>query len=133
MVVLALCRERRFLSGLAQTECARLNMHFERNPPAPSEPAWRSGWRALVNLLSEPDPKGLAWGEGLRAAVGITLPAVAGAALNHLSWGILCSFAALWTLSCDVGGAYRQKAIGLAGSGLTMLAAYLFSGWMVQS
>jgi uncharacterized membrane protein YccC len=86
-----------------------------------------------VNLLSEPDPKGLAWGEGLRAAVGITLPALIGLALDHLSWGILCSFATLWTLSCDVGGAYRQKAIGLAGSGLTMLVAYVFSGWMVQS
>jgi len=86
-----------------------------------------------VNLLSEPDPKGLAWGEGLRAAVGITMPALIGLALDHLSWGILCSFATLWTLSCDVGGAYRQKAVGLAGSGLTMLVAYVFSGWMVQS
>jgi uncharacterized membrane protein YccC len=133
MVMLALCRERRFLSGLARTECGRLHMHFERNPPASSGPAWRSGWRAFLNLLSEPDPKGLAWGEGLRAAVGITLPAVVGMTLDHLSWGILCSFATLWTLSCDVGGAYRQKAIGLAGSGLTMLAAYIFSGWMVQS
>src|SRR6516165_6803271 len=111
----------------------RPNMHFEKNPAGASEPAWRPGWRAFLNLLSEPDPKGLAWGEGLRAAVGITLPAVVGVMLDHLSWGILCSFAALWTLSCVVGGAYRQKAIGLAGSGLTMLAAYVFSGLMVQS
>ena len=111
----------------------RPNMHFEKNPAGASEPAWRPGWRAFLNLLSEPDPKGLAWGEGLRAAVGITLPAVVGVMLDHLSWGILCSFATLWTLSCDVGGAYRQKAIGLAGSGLTMLAAYIFSGWMIQS
>jgi len=133
MVMLALCRERRFLSGLARTECGHLHMHFERNPPASSGPAWRSGWRAFLNLLSEPDPKGLAWGEGLRRCGG---DHVAGRCRNDARsfvLGILCSFATLWTLSCDVGGAYRQKAIGLAGSGLTMLAAYIFSGWMVQS
>src|SRR5262250_425951 len=103
--------------------------------PSPSlhEPLWQRIWGAFLGLLSEPDAKDLAWGEGLRAAVGITLPALIGLALNHLSWGILCSFAALWTLSCDVVGAYRQKAIGLAGSGLTMLVAYVFSGLMVQS
>jgi uncharacterized membrane protein YccC len=104
-------------------------MRFERK----SSFSFQTAWRAFLELLSEPDAKGLAWGEGLRAAVGITLPAVVGLAFDHLSWGILCSFATLWMLSCDVGGAYRQKAIGLAGSGLTMLAAYTFSGWMVQS
>jgi uncharacterized membrane protein YccC len=108
-------------------------MHFERISTSLHEPFWRRSWRAFLGLLSEPDAKGLAWGEGLRAAVGITLPAVVGLAFAHLSWGILCSFATLWMLSCDVGGAYRQKARGLVGSGLTMLAAYVFSGLMVQS
>ena len=108
-------------------------MHLERTSPSLHEPLWRRIWGAFLGLLSEPDAKDLAWGEGLRAAVGITLPAVVGLTFDHLSWGILCSFAALWTLSCDVGGAYRQKAIGLAGSGLTMLVAYVFSGLMVQS
>jgi uncharacterized membrane protein YccC len=108
-------------------------MHLERTSPSLHEPLWRRGWRAFLELLSEPDVKDFAWGEGLRAAVGITLPTVVGWTFDHLSWGILCSFAALWTLSCDVGGAYRQKAIGLVGSGLTMLGAYAFSGLMVQS
>ena len=94
---------------------------------------WRRGWHAFRELLSEPDAKGLAWGEGLRAAVGITGPAVVGLGLGHLSWGILCSFATLWILSCDVGGAYRQKAIALGGSGVTVLAAFIFSGWMIRS
>jgi hypothetical protein len=52
---------------------------------------------------------------------------------NHLPWGIFCAFATHWILSCDVGGAYRQKAATLAGSGLTLLVAYVFAGWMVQS
>ena len=108
-------------------------MNFERTSSSLHEPSWRRGWRAFQELLSEPDAKDLAWGEGLRAAVGVTLPAVVGLTFDHLSWGILCSFAALWVLSCDVGGAYRQKAIGLVGSSLTMLAAYAFSGLMVQS
>ena len=83
-------------------------MNFERTSSSLHEPSWRRGWRAFQELLSEPDAKDLAWGEGLRAAVGVTLPAVVGLAFDHLSWGILCSFAALWVLSCDVGGAYRQ-------------------------
>jgi uncharacterized membrane protein YccC len=109
-------------------------MLFERKSPFLSfQNACRRGWEAFLELHSEPDAKGLAWGEGFRAAVGITLPAVVGVVFDHLSWGMLCSFATLWMLSCDVGGAYRQKAVGLVGSGLTMLAAYIFSGWMVQS
>jgi uncharacterized membrane protein YccC len=115
-------------------ECAALRMLVERKSPFLSvQNACRRGWEALLKLHSEPDAKGLAWGEGFRAAVGITFPAVVGVIFDHLSWGILCSFATLWMLSCDVGGAYRLKARGLAGSGLTMLAAYTFSGWMVQS
>jgi uncharacterized membrane protein YccC len=108
-------------------------MHIERKALSSSEPAWRRCWRAFLDLYSEPNAKDLAWGEGFRASVGITFPAVVGLAFDHLSWGILCSFATLWMLSCDVGGAYRQKAIGLVGSGLTMLVAYVFSGWMIQS
>jgi uncharacterized membrane protein YccC len=122
------------LISLARIECAALRMLVERKSPFLSvQNACRLGWEAFLKLHSEPDAKGLAWGEGFRAAVGITFPAVVGMIFNHLSWGILCSFATLWMLSCDVGGAYRKKAIGLAGSGLTMLAAYIFSGWMVQS
>ena len=34
---------------------------------------------------------------------------------------------------CDVGGAYRQKAINLAGSALSILGAYLLGSWMIQS
>jgi uncharacterized membrane protein YccC len=110
-----------------------LCMLFERKSVLSFQTAFRRGWRGFLRLHLEPEAKGLAWGEGLRAAVGITLPAVVGLAFHHLSWGILCSFATLWMLSCDVGGAYRQKALGLAGSGLTMLVAYTLSGWMVQS
>ena len=94
---------------------------------------WRRAWRAFLSLHSEPEVGDLAWAEGLRAAVGIAIPVAIGLWVNHLAWGILCAFATLWILSCDLGGAYRQKAIGLAGSGLAILVAYVFGGWMVQS
>jgi uncharacterized membrane protein YccC len=132
-VVLALYQSGRFFMSLARTECVAHRMRLQQKSPPSSRSAWERGWRALLKLHSEPNAKDLAWGEGFRAAVGITLPALVGLTFDHLSWGILCSFATLWMLSCDVGGAYRQKAIGLAGSGLTMLVAYIFSGWMVQS
>ena len=94
---------------------------------------WQGAWRAFVSLHSEPNEGDFDWAQGLRGAVGISIPATAGLLAGHLPWGILCAFATLWVLSCDVGGAYRQKAIALAGSGLTVLVAYVFSGWMVQS
>jgi uncharacterized membrane protein YccC len=94
---------------------------------------WQRAWRVFVSLHSEPKEGDLDWAQGLRGAVGISIPAAAGLLANHLPWGILCAFATLWILSCDVGGAYRQKAAALAGSGLTVLVAYVFAGWMVQS
>ena len=75
---------------------------------------WQNAWRAFVSLYSGTDVKELALAEGLRAAVGIAIPIAIGLLANHLVWGILCAFATLWILMCDVGGAYRQKAINLA-------------------
>ena len=34
---------------------------------------------------------------------------------------------------CDVGGAYRQKAINLIASAVTILCAFISGGWMIQS
>src|SRR5271166_5530121 len=98
-----------------------------------SESKWRNAWRVFVSLHSQSDAKDLAWAEGLRGAVGIAVPVVIGLFANHLVWGILCAFATLWILMCDVGGAYRQKAINLAGSALSILGAYLLGSWMIQS
>src|SRR5580704_6958270 len=98
-----------------------------------SRSKWRNTWRAFVSLHSQSDVKDLAWAEGLRAAVGIAIPVAIGLFANHLVWGILCAFATLWILMCDVGGAYRQKAINLAGSALSILGAYLLGSWMIQS
>src|SRR5580693_4147063 len=94
---------------------------------------WQRAWRAFVALQSETISKDIEWVEGLRAAFGIALPAAIGLLANHLVWGILCAFATLWILMCDVGGAYRQKAINLAGSALSILGAYLLGSWMIQS
>jgi uncharacterized membrane protein YccC len=94
---------------------------------------WQRAWRAFVAMLSESVGKEIEWVEGLRAAFGIALPAAIGLIANHLVWGILCSFATLWVLMCDVGGAYRQKAVNLVASGMVILCAYVFGGWMILS
>src|SRR6476660_4734958 len=93
----------------------------------------RRTWRAFVALHSQSDVKDLALPEGLRGAVGIAIPVGIGLLANHLVWGILCAFATLWILMCDVGGAYRQKAINLGGACLSVLGAFLVGGWMIQS
>ena len=71
--------------------------------------------------------------EGLRAAVGIAIPVAIGLLAGRLVWGNLCAFATLWILLCDVGGAYRQKAINLAASSLAIIGAFVFGGWMIGS
>jgi uncharacterized membrane protein YccC len=95
--------------------------------------ALKRAWHWFLSLHSEIATTQLEWAEGLRAAVGITIPAAVGLLADHLVWGILCSFATLWILMCDVGGAYRQKAINLVASAVTILCAFVFGGWMIQS
>ena len=94
---------------------------------------WQSAWRAFISLHSETTVKELALAEGFRAAFGIGIPVAIALLANNLVWGILCAFAGLWILMCDVGGAYRQKAINLSASGITILGAFVFGGWMIQS
>jgi uncharacterized membrane protein YccC len=94
---------------------------------------WHRGWRAFIELQTESISGDIEWVEGLRAAFGISLPAAVGLLENHLVWGIICSFATLWLLMCDVGGAYRQRAINLVSSGIVILCAYVFGGWMILS
>jgi uncharacterized membrane protein YccC len=94
---------------------------------------WRRTWRAFVSLQADTAIGKIEWAEGLRAAVGIGIPAAIGLSVGNLVWGILCSFATLWVLMCDVGGAYRQKAINLVASCIVILCAYVFGGWMIIS
>jgi uncharacterized membrane protein YccC len=94
---------------------------------------WKNAWRAFLSLHLDSDVKGLAWPEGFRAAAGIAIPVAIGLLADRLVWGILCAFATLWILMCDVGGAYRQKAINLAASSLAIIGAFVFGGWMIGS
>jgi uncharacterized membrane protein YccC len=103
------------------------------NSGAVSGSKLQSAWRAFIALQSETLSREIEWVEGFRAAFGIALPAAIGLLANHLVWGVLCSFATLWVLMCDVGGAYRQKAINLVISGMVILVAYVFGGWMILS
>jgi uncharacterized membrane protein YccC len=63
----------------------------------------------------------------------MAIPIAIGLLANHLVWGNLCAFGTFWVLSCDVGGAYRQKAINLAASGLAIMGAFIFGGWLIES
>ncbi len=98
-----------------------------------SESKLNRTWHAFLALLFENALPTVEWAAGLRGAVGIAVPAAVGLLFGHFVWGILCSFATLWVLMCDVGGAYRQKAATLIASCFTLLVAYIFGGWMILS
>ena len=93
----------------------------------------RSCWRAFLALQFDNAQPTIEWFEGLRGAVGIAVPSAIGLLAGNFVWGILCSFATLWVLFCDVGGAYRQKAVTLVMSSVALLCAYMFGGWMILS
>src|SRR5260221_6924460 len=100
---------------------------------APAKSEIRTLWQTIVSWHAESGDGGYDWSQGVRAAVGISIPISIGWATGHLSWGILPALAAFWTLMCDMGGAYRQKAIAIGGSGLFILLASVFGAWITQS
>jgi hypothetical protein len=89
----------------------------------PVKPESRSPWQTIISWHSDAGDGGYDWSQGIRAAVGITIPTAIGILSGHLGWGILTALGAFWTLLCDMGGAYRQKALTIAGSGLLLLLA----------
>jgi uncharacterized membrane protein YccC len=105
--------------------------------PTPTRPQahtpTRSVWRAFLALQFDNAQPTIEWFEGLRGAVGIAVPSAIGLLAGNFIWGILCSFATLWVLFCDVGGAYRQKAVTLVASCIALFGAYMFGGWMTLS
>jgi uncharacterized membrane protein YccC len=100
---------------------------------APAKSEIRTLWQTIVSWHADSGDGGYDWSQGVRAAVGISIPISIGVATGHLSWGILTALAAFWTLMCDMGGAYRQKAIAIGGSGFLILLAYVFGAWITQS
>jgi uncharacterized membrane protein YccC len=90
-------------------------------------------WQTIISWHSDAGDGGYDWLQGIRAAVGISVPTAIGLLSGHLSWGILTALATFWTLLCDMGGAYRQKALTITGSGLALLLAYVFGAWVTQS
>jgi uncharacterized membrane protein YccC len=93
----------------------------------------KSIWQTIAAWHADAGDGSYDWFQGIRAAVGISIPTTIGLLTGHLSWGILTALAAFWTLLCDMGGAYRQKAIATAGSGLVILLAYVYGAWITQS
>jgi uncharacterized membrane protein YccC len=93
----------------------------------------RTVWQTIVAWHADAGGGNYDWSQGVRAAVGISVPTGIGLLTGHLSWGILTALATFWTLLCDMGGAYRQKAITIAGSGLLILLAYVYGAWITQS
>jgi uncharacterized membrane protein YccC len=93
----------------------------------------RTVWQTIIAWHADAGDGSYDWSQGTRAAVGISVPTSIGLITGHLSWGVLTALATLWTLMCDMGGAYRQKAIAIAGSGLVILLAYIYGAWITQS
>jgi uncharacterized membrane protein YccC len=100
---------------------------------SPEKPDRRNLWQTIISWHSDAGDGGYDWSQGIRAAVGISIPTAIGLLSGHLSWGILTAIATFWTLLCDMGGAYRQKALTIAGSGFALLLAYAFGAWVTQS
>src|SRR5258708_826698 len=99
---------------------------------APAKSEIRTLWQTIVSWHAESGDGGYDWSQGVRAAVGIAIPISIGLATGHLSWGILTALAAFWTLMCDMGGAYRQKAIAIGGFGFLFFFAFVFCAWVTQ-
>jgi uncharacterized membrane protein YccC len=108
-------------------------LHHAEEIVLPVKPDRRTLWQTVVSWHSDAGDGGYDWSQGIRAAVGISIPTAIGLLSGHLSWGILTGLAAFWTLLCDMGGAYRQKALTIASSGLVLLLAYVFGAWVTQS
>src|SRR5258707_12640483 len=100
---------------------------------APAKSEIRTLWQTIVSWHAESGDGGYDWSQGVRAAVGISIPISIGLATGHLSWGILTALAAFWTLMCDMGGAYRQKAIAIGGACLVFFFAYDFRALISRS
>jgi uncharacterized membrane protein YccC len=92
-----------------------------------------SVWQTIISWHADAGDGSYDWSQGIRAAVGISVPTSIGLMTGHLGWGILTALATFWTLMCDMGGAYRQKAIAITGSGLVILLAYVYGVWITQS
>ena len=92
-----------------------------------------SVWQTIISWHADSGDGGYEWSQGIRAAVGISVPTSIGLITGHLSWGILTALATFWTLMCDMGGAYREKAMVITGSGLVILLAYVYGVWITQS
>jgi uncharacterized membrane protein YccC len=92
-----------------------------------------SVWQTIISWHADAGDGSYDWSQGIRAAVGISVPTSIGLITGHLGWGILTALATFWTLMCDMGGAYRQKAIAITGSGLVILLAYVYGVWITQS
>jgi uncharacterized membrane protein YccC len=100
---------------------------------APAKSDLRQFWQTIISWHSDPGDGGYDWSQGVRAAVGLSIPISIGLITGHLSWGTLTALATFWTLLCDMGGAYRQKALAICGSGFLILLAYVFGVWITQS
>jgi hypothetical protein len=100
---------------------------------SPEKPDRRTLWQTVISWHSDAEDGGYDWSQGIRAAVGISIPTAIGLLSGHLSWGVLTAIATFWTLLCDMGGAYRQKALTIAGSSFALVLAYVFGAWVTQS
>jgi uncharacterized membrane protein YccC len=79
-----------------------------------------SAWKTFTAWHTKIEEPQLQISQGFRGALGITVPVLFGLWFHRPTWGGLAALCTFWVLLCDVGGAYRQKALAqsLAVAGL---------------
>ncbi|MBV8585722.1 MAG: FUSC family protein [Verrucomicrobia bacterium] len=84
---------------------------YSRSASSSSRSFLSSAWKTFTAWHTKIDEPQLQFSQGFRGALGITVPVFLGLWFHHPTWGGLAAVCTFWVLLCDVGGAYRQKAL----------------------
>jgi Fusaric acid resistance protein-like/FUSC-like inner membrane protein yccS len=83
-----------------------------------------SAWKTFTGWHTKIEGPQLQFSQGFRGALGITVPVLLGLWFHRPIWGGLAALCTFWVLLCDVGGAYRQKALAQSLAVLGLLIAF---------
>ncbi|MBV8968866.1 MAG: FUSC family protein, partial [Verrucomicrobia bacterium] len=84
---------------------------YSRSASSSSRSFLSSAWKTFTAWHTKIDEPQLQFSQGFRGALGITVPVFLGLWFHRPTWGGLAAVCTFWVLLCDVGGAYRQKAL----------------------
>jgi hypothetical protein len=83
-----------------------------------------AAWKTFTAWHTKTETRQLQFSQGLRGALGITVPVLLGLWFHRPTWGGLAAVCTFWVLLCDVGGAYRQKALAQSLAVVGLLTAF---------